>query len=205
RAAGEVLGALVLLLFTLFFVLKDGARMAEWLKSRVPPGYRDDAVALANGARRVMRQYLMATALTGLIDGVLIGLALWVLGVPLVIPLAVLTFLGGFVPLVGATVVGLVSAVVALVANGAGSALLVVAATIVVQQIEGNLLQPLILERAVRLHPLVTVWAVAAGLVVGGLLGAFLSVPLVAIAVAAGSHYRTRGEAGSPAPAPATG
>jgi predicted PurR-regulated permease PerM len=205
RAAGEVLGALVLLLFTLFFVLKDGARMAEWLKARVPSGYRDDAVALANGARRVMRQYLMATALTGLIDGVLIGLALWVLGVPLVIPLAVLTFLGGFIPLVGATVAGLVSAVVALVANGAGSALLVVAATIVVQQIEGNLLQPLILERAVRLHPLVTVWAVAAGLVIGGLLGAFLSVPLVAIAVAAGSHYRTRGEAGSPAPAPATG
>ena len=73
-----------------------------------------------------------------------------------------------------------------------GSALLVVAATIAVQQIEGNLLQPLILERAVKLHPLVTVWAVAAGLVVGGLLGAFLSVPLLAIAVGFGSHYRNR-------------
>lgn len=146
---------------------------------------------------------MFATALTGLIDGVLIGLALWVIGVPLVIPLAVLTFLGGFVPLVGASVAGLVSAVVALVANGPGSALLVVAATVIVQQIEGNLLQPLILERAVRLHALVTVWAVAAGLVVGGLLGAFLSVPLVAIAVAFGSHYRTASEkAGSPAAAP---
>ena len=86
---------------------------------------------------------------------------------------------------------GLMAAVVALVTNGLGTALLVVGATVAVQQIEGNLLQPLILERAVRLHALVTVWAVSAGLLVGGLLGAFLSVPLVAIAVGIGSHYRS--------------
>jgi predicted PurR-regulated permease PerM len=203
RVVGEVLGGVVLLLFTLFFILKDGSRMADWLRVRIPPAYRDDAVALATRARRVMRQYLIATAATGLIDGVLIGIALWLLGVPLVVPLAVLTFLGGFVPLVGATVAGLVSAVVALVTNGLGVALLVVAATIAVQQIEGNLLQPLILERAVRLHPLVTVWVVAAGLVIGGLLGAFLSVPLAAIAVGVGSHYRTKGQPKPGAGAPA--
>jgi predicted PurR-regulated permease PerM len=196
RLAGEVLGGIVLLLFTLFFLLKDGARMANWLRARIPSAYQDDAVALTTRARQVMRQYLIATAATGFIDGVLIGLALWVLGVPLVVPLAVLTFLGGFIPLVGATVAGLVSAVVALVTNGLGVALLVVAATIAVQQIEGNLLQPLILERAVRLHPLVTVWVVGAGLVVGGLLGAFLSVPLAAIAVGVGSHYRTKAQPG---------
>jgi predicted PurR-regulated permease PerM len=194
QVAGEVLGGVVLLLFTLFFILKDGSRMADWLRTRIPSAYRDDAVALTTRARHVMRQYLIATAATGLIDGVLIGIALWLLGVPLVVPLAVLTFLGGFLPLVGAAVAGLVSAVVALVTNGLGVALLVVAATIAVQQIEGNLLQPLILERAVRLHPLVTVWAVAAGLVVGGLLGAFLSVPLAAIAVGVRSHYRSRGQ-----------
>ena len=193
RAAGEVLGGLVLLLFTLFFLLKDGTRITDWLRERIPTDHVDDAVAVTRRARQIMRQYLIATAATGLIDGVLIGIALWVLGVPLVIPLAVLTVLGGFIPIVGATVAGLVAAVVALVANGVGSALLVVAATIAVQQIEGNLLQPLILERAVKLHPLVTVWAVAAGLVVGGLLGAFLSVPLLAIAVGFGSHYRNRG------------
>ena len=192
RVAGEVLGGMVLLLFTLFFLLKDGARITDWLRERVPRDHVDDAVAVTRRARQIMRQYLVATAATGLIDGVLIGIALWVLGVPLVIPLAVLTALGGFIPIVGATVAGLVAAVVALVANGVGSALLVVAATIAVQQIEGNLLQPLILERAVKLHPLVTVWAVAAGLVVGGLLGAFLSVPLLAIAVGFGSHYRNR-------------
>lgn len=192
RLAGEVLGGFILLLFTLFFLLKDGNRMADWIRRRVPGHHRDDAAALTSRARSIMRQYLMATALTGLIDGVLIAIALVALGVPLVVPLAVLTFLGGFIPLVGATVAGVVAALVALVTKGVVVALLVVAATVAVQQIEGNLLQPLILERAVRLHPLVTVWAVGAGLIVGGLLGAFLSVPLVAIAVAVVSYYSRR-------------
>lgn len=192
RLAGEVFGGFVLLLFTLFFLLKDGNRMADWMRRRIPAPHRDDAAALASRARSIMRQYLTATALTGLIDGVLIAIALIILGVPLVVPLAVLTFLGGFIPLIGATVAGVVAAVVALVTKGVVVALLVVAATIVVQQIEGNLLQPLILERAVRLHPLVTVWAVGAGLIVGGLLGAFLAVPLVAIAVAVVSYYSRR-------------
>ncbi len=191
RLAGEVLGGIVLMLFTLFFVMKDGARMADWIRARIPPSSRDDVVAIVRHSRFIMRQYLVATAATGFIDAVLIGLALWALGVPLILPLAVLTFLGGFIPLVGASVAGLVAAVVALVTNGLGTALLVVAITVAVQQIEGNLLQPLILERAVRLHALVTVWAVSAGLVVGGLLGAFISVPLVAIAVGIGSHYRS--------------
>lgn len=198
RTAGEVVSGLVLMLFTLFFLLKDGARMGAWMRDRIPRHYRDDAVALTVSARRVMRQYVIATGLTGLIDGVLIGLALWVLGVPLVLPLAVLTFLGGFVPIIGATVAGLMAAIVALVTNGPGTALLVVAATLVVQQVEGNLLQPFILERAVRLHPLVTVWAVAAGVLIGGFLGAFLSVPLVAIAVGVGSYYRTDEPPGEP-------
>ena len=162
-------------------------------------------VAITRHARFIMKQYLVATAATGFIDAVLIGIALWVLGVPLILPLAVLTFLGGFIPLVGATVAGLVAAVVALVTNGLGTALLVVAATVAVQQIEGNLLQPLILERAVRLHALVTVWAVSAGLLVGGLLGAFISVPLVAIAVGIGSHYRSANAAPGPVADPAAG
>lgn len=192
QTAGEVLGGIVLLLFTLFFVLKDGFRMADWIRERVPAAYREETVALTTRARNVMRQYLVATALTGLIDGVLIGVALALLGVPLVVPLAVLTFLGGFIPLVGATVAGIVAALVALVTKGVAVALLVVGATILVQQIEGNLLQPLILERAVRLHPLVTVWAVGAGIVLGGLLGAFLSVPAVAIGVGIASYYHRR-------------
>jgi predicted PurR-regulated permease PerM len=192
RDVTEALGGAVLLLFTLFFVMKDGFRMADWFKERIAPAQRHDAVEITGRARRVMRLYLVATALTGLIDGVLIAIALLILGVPLVLPLAVLTFLGGFFPLVGATLAGLVAALVALVDGGFTTALLVVGATILVQQIEGNLLQPLILERAVRLHPLVTVVAVGAGLLVGGLLGAFLSVPLVAIGAQTANYYRMR-------------
>ncbi len=192
RDATEALGGFVLLLFTLFFVMKDGFRMADWFKERIAPAQRDDACAVAGRARRVMRLYLVATSLTGLIDGILIAIALLVLGVPLVLPLAVLTFLGGFFPIVGATLAGLVAALVALVDGGFTTALFVVGATILVQQIEGNLLQPLILERAVRLHPLVTVVAVGAGLLVGGLLGAFLSVPLAAIAAQTANYYRTK-------------
>lgn len=192
RAASEAFGGFVLLLFTLFFVMKDGFRMADWFKERISPANRPDVVAVAGRARRIMRLYLVATALTGLIDGILIGIALLVLGVPLVLPLAVLTFLGGFFPLIGATLAGLLAALVALVDGGFVTALFVVGATILVQQIEGNLLQPLILERAVALHPLVTVVAVGAGLLVGGLLGAFLAVPLVAIGAQTANYYRTR-------------
>ena len=192
RAVTEVLSGAVLMLFTLFFVMKDGFKMADWFKERIAPAQRDDAVEITCRARRIMRLYLIATALTGLIDGILIAIALVILDVPLVLPLAVLTFLGGFIPLIGATVAGLLAALVALVDGGFTTALLVVGATILVQQIEGNLLQPLILERAVRLHPLVTVVAVGAGLLVGGLLGAFLSVPLVAIVAQTGNYYRVR-------------
>lgn len=199
RDATEALGGIVLFFFTLFFVMKDGFRMADWFKARIAPAQRDDAVAVAGRARRIMRLYLVATGVTGLINGVLIGITLLVLGVPLVLPLAVLTFLGGFFPLVGAVVAGLVAALVALVDAGFTTALIVVGATVLIQQIEGNLLQPIILERAVKLHPLVTVVAVGAGLLVAGLLGAFLSVPLVAIGAQTANYFRTRGtEEGEP-------
>jgi len=202
RAVTEAFGGAVLLLFTLFFVMKDGFRMADWFKDRIAPAQRNDAIEITRRARKIMRLYLVATALTGLIDAVLIAIALLVLGVPLVLPLALLTFLGGFLPLIGATVAGLLAALVALVDGGFTTALLVVAATIGIQQIEGNVLQPVILERAVRLHPLVTVVAVGAGLLVGGLLGAFLSVPLVAIAAQTANYYRTRNLPDEPDPGP---
>lgn len=192
RTVTQVLAGLVLMLFTLFFVLKDGKRIGDWLLERAPPAYRDDATEVANRSRLVMRQYLAATAITGAANAVLIGVALALIGVPLVLPLATLTFLGGFFPIVGATVAGAVASLVALVSGGFTDALLVLAVTIFVQQFEGNVLQPIVLERAIKLHPLVTTWAVAAGLVVGGLLGAFLSVPAVAIAVKVGSYYRGR-------------
>jgi len=192
RQASEVVGGLLLLLFVLFFFLKDGAFITHWFLDRTPVYYRDEAREIGRRARFIMRQYLAATAATGLINAVFIGVALAVLGVPLVLPLAVLTFLGGFFPLVGATVAGSVAALVALVDGGIATALAVLAVTIVVQQVEGNLLQPLILERAVKLHAIVTVLAVAGGLVLFGLLGAFLSVPIVAFISQVANYYRVR-------------
>lgn len=192
RTAVQVVGGLVLTLFTLFFVLKDGEAMGAWLLDRVPAGYREDLEAASRTSALVMRKFLVATALTGLIDALLIGVALWVMGVPLVLPLAVLTFLGGFFPIVGAFLAGLVATLVALVTGGPGDALVVLAATVAVQQVEGNLLQPFILGPAVRLHALITVLAVAGGLAVAGILGAFLSVPLVAIVAQTANYYRVR-------------
>ena len=192
RTVTEIFGGIVLMLFTVFFLLKDGERMGAWFLKRIPGGYVEDAQVVTRRARFIMQKYLIATALTGLIDAILIGVALAILGVPLVLPLAVLTFMGGFFPIIGATLAGLIAAMVALVDGGVTIALIVVAVTIGVQQIEGNVLQPFILERAVKLHALITVWSVAAGLVLGGLLGAFLAVPLVALAVNIGSFYRWR-------------
>jgi predicted PurR-regulated permease PerM len=119
-------------------------------------------------------------ALVALVDGLLIGLGLVVLGVPLAIPLAVLTFLGGFVPIVGALVAGALSVLVALVSNGFTTALVVLVIIILVQQLEGNVLQPYLQGRSLRLHAAVVLLAVAAGSTLYGIAGAFLSVPVVA-------------------------
>lgn len=203
RAATEVVAGALLLLFTLFFVLKDGPVIGRWLAERTPRNRRDDARVVARSAATVMRQYLLGTTLTGLIDAVLIGVALVVIGVPLVLPLAVLTFLGGYFPIIGATLAGGVATLVALVSGGAGDALLVLGATLAVQQFEGNVLQPVVMDRVVNLHPLVTTTSVAAGLVLAGLVGGFFAVPLVATAARVGHYYRTRnGDGAEDGPAP---
>jgi predicted PurR-regulated permease PerM len=200
RLAVQVAGGLVLMLFTLFFLIKDGQRMADWILDRAPPRYREDLVAMGRGGRTVLRRYFLAVGLTGLVDAVLIAIALWAIGVPLVGPLALLTFFSAFIPIIGALTAGLVATLVALVTNGFGDALLVLAATVVVQQVEGNVLQPFIFGPVVRLHELVTVLAVAAGLAVGGVVGAFLAVPIVALAVNIGHFYRGREVAVGPQP-----
>lgn len=176
----EVLAGIVLTFFAAFFLLKDGERIGAWMRERIPPPYRDDASVIATRSRITMRWYLLGTAGVGLADALMLAVVLILLGVPLVLPLSVLTFAGAFFPLVGAFTAGAIATLVALVSGGFQTALLVVLATIAVQQIEGNILQPVILGRAVQLHPLVTLFAVSGGLIVAGRVGAFLAVPLVA-------------------------
>jgi predicted PurR-regulated permease PerM len=119
--------------------------------------------------------------LVAFIDALGIGLALLILQVPLAVPLAALVFLGAFIPIVGATLSGTVAVLVALVGNGAVTALILLAAVIAVQQLEGHVLQPLIMGRAVAIHPLAVIVAIACGVVLAGIIGALVAVPIVAV------------------------
>jgi predicted PurR-regulated permease PerM len=194
RLAVEVVGGFVLMLFTLFFLLKDGWKAAAWSEKWIPRNIRQDLVAAMRNASVVLRRYFLAIGLTGLVDGILMAISLLLIGVPLVGPLAVLTFLGAFIPIIGAFAAGTVATLVALVTNGPGDALLVLLATVAIQQVEGQILQPFIFGPVIKMHELVIVLAVAAGLTVGGVVGAFLAVPIVALIAETARYYRGQDE-----------
>lgn len=196
----EIVAGLILSLFLLFFFLRDGDRLWPWVVRLFPPQARAQVDEVGRITWQTLGGYLRGVSLVALMDAVLIGFALWLIGVPLVLPLALVTFVGGFFPVIGAFAAGTAAALVALVANGPLDALLVVAATFVVQQIEGNLLQPIIVGRAVRIHPVAVILAVASGAVVWGVAGAVIAVPLVAVIARAASFLRSGGESPSPAP-----
>ncbi|MEU8179984.1 AI-2E family transporter [Micromonospora sp. NPDC049047] len=181
RTASEVLGSALLALVLLFFLLKDGRSMWQWVLSRVSGPNRPVLAEAGRAGWQTLGAYSRGTMFIAAIDALGIGLALVVLRVPLALPLALITFLGGFVPIIGATVAGAVAVLVALAANGPTTALLTLAAVIAVQQIEGNLLEPLIMKRQVRLHPAVILVAVTAGTLIAGIAGAFVSVPITAV------------------------
>src|SRR6266540_2166703 len=173
---------LLSLVLTVVFI-KDGDRMGNWFANHA--GARaDDVRAAGRRAFETLGAYLRGQATVGLIDGVFIGIGLAVVGVPLAVPLAFLVFLGAFLPIVGAFLSGLIAALVALVSKGLVAALIIVGITILVQQLEGHVLAPLVLGRAVKLHPAVILLALTGGGVVGGIIGAALAVPSVAAATA---------------------
>jgi putative heme transporter len=177
----QVAAAILLGLFVLVFFLYDGARIWAFLLRGAPHQHRARVDIAGRRAFAALIGYARATVLVAVADALGIGLGLWLLRVPLVVPLAALVFLGAFVPVVGAVLSGSVAVLIALVANGPVTAAIALGVVIAVMQLEGNVLQPLLLGRAVRLHPLVVVLAVAGGVVVAGLSGALLAVPLVAV------------------------
>ncbi|WFE38160.1 AI-2E family transporter [Micromonospora sp. WMMD998] len=181
RKAAEVAGAILLGLVLLFFLLKDGRSMWHWVLRRLTGPRREVTAAAGRAGWQTLGAYSRGTMIIAAIDATGIGLALVVLRVPLALPLALITFLGGFVPIIGATVAGAVAVLVALAANGPTTALLTLAAVIAVQQIEGNLLEPLVMRRQVQLHPAVILVVVTAGTLVAGVAGAFVSVPIAAV------------------------
>ena len=181
----EVLAGFALALFSLIFLLYDGRRIWGFVQKAVPVGRRPRVDVAGRRAFASLVGYTRATVLVAVVDATGIGVGLWIVGVPLAFPLAALVFLGAFVPTVGAVVTGFIAVLIALVANGVVPALIVAALVVGVQQLEGHVLQPLLLGRAVALHPLAVTLAVAAGVVVAGIAGALLAVPLLAVLTAA--------------------
>jgi putative heme transporter len=178
---GHVLAGIFLVLFATFFFLRDGRRISRFLIGLLPDGGRDRMAGAAEVSWSTLVAYVRATVLVAFIDAVGIGLALLILQVPFALPLAALVFLGAFIPIVGATLSGAVAVLVALVDRGWVIALIVLAAVIAVQQLEGHVLQPLIMGRAVAIHPLAVIVAIAAGVVLAGIVGALIAVPIVAV------------------------
>ncbi|HKP06466.1 MAG TPA: AI-2E family transporter, partial [Microbacterium sp.] len=172
----------VLMVTILFFFLKDGPQMWEFVLRPFRGANYQRAERIGDKTVGVLGSYMRGTATVALVDAVGILIGLLILNVPLAIPLAVLTFLLAFIPIVGATLAGIIAALVALVANGWVNALLVVAVVVLVNQLEGNFLQPVLMGRSMKLHAFVILVALTVGTVLGGIVGAVLAVPIAAAA-----------------------
>lgn len=190
----EAFTAVALVLILLFFFIKDGPGIVDWLIARSPDRHRELVRALGRRSWHALGGYVRGTATIALIDAIGIGLGLLILQVPLVLPLTVLVFLGAFLPVIGAFISGLVAVLVALAAGGLTLALLVLAVVLGVQQLESHVLQPVIMRRAVALHPVIVLIALGVGARVAGIAGAFLAVPVTAVISAVGNELRVRAE-----------
>ena len=181
-AVGEFIAGGLLTLFTLIFFLYDGPRIWKFTLRLVPLPVRDRVDVAGHRGFASLVGYVRATVLVAFVDAIGIGIGLAVLRVPLALPLAALVFLGAFIPIVGALLSGIVAVLVTLVTHGPVEALIVLAIVLAVQQLEGHILQPLLTGRAVKLHALAVVLSIAAGVVLAGVVGALLAVPVVAVA-----------------------
>ena len=176
----DVLFGAVIAIFCLIFFLKDGALIWAWLLRLLPRSSRHPVYEASRRAWRSLSAFTKTQILIAAVDAVGIGVGAAILGLPLAIPLGILVFLGAFVPFVGAIATGAVAVLVALVDQGPGIALVMLLIVIAVQQIEGNVLEPLLMGHAVSLHPVAVLLAVTAGSLAAGIVGALLAVPVVA-------------------------
>jgi predicted PurR-regulated permease PerM len=188
--AGEVVIGAFLCLIVTFFFLKDGRRMVTAALRSVGDGRRSRAERAAHRAWMAAGGFLRGAAILGVVEAVLLGLTLWIVGSSLVVPVMVVTFLAAFVPIVGAIVAGIVAVLVALVTAGTVPALIVAAVAIIVQQLDNDLLAPFIYGRALQLHPLVILLGIAAGGSLFGLVGTFFAVPALAVGLNAYDGFR---------------
>ncbi|MBG0740661.1 AI-2E family transporter [Paeniglutamicibacter antarcticus] len=179
-AAVELITGLIVTLFLTFFFLDEGDRIWSWLVRLFPASVQVSVRGAGYRAWHVLSGWVVGTAIIALIHGVVIGLVLFFLGVPLAVPLAVLVFIGSFIPIIGAFLFGGLAVLVALITQGPVAGLIMLAVLIVEDQLEAHLFQPLIVGRAVKLHPVVIVLSLTGGALVAGVFGAILAIPIVA-------------------------
>ena len=182
---GEAITGLIVTFFVTFFFLDDGDRMWSWTVRLFPHDVQPSVRGAGYRAWHVLSGWIVGTAIIAAFHGVVIGTVLFLLGVPLAFPLAVMVFLGSFIPIVGAVLFGGLAVLVTLVAQGPISAFILLAVLLVENQVEAHLLQPFVVGRAVRLHPVAIVIALTGGGLLGGIFGAILAIPVVACAHAA--------------------
>lgn len=190
RVVFEIIAGFLLMLVLLFFFVKDREEIAGWFRELVPSGYRPVADRLGGRTWDVLARYLRGVAIIATVDAIGTVIGLLIIGVPLVLPLGVLMFLGGFIPVVGATVAGFVAIMVALVSGGLVDAALTLGVVVLVQQVDAHVLQPVVMGREVPLHPAMVLVTVAAGAAAFGIPGAILAVPVAAVASAVGHELR---------------
>lgn len=181
-AVASFITGLILMIVVLFYFLRDGRNIWEFMLRPFRGENEQRARRVGTKTVETLGSYVRGTAAVAAVDAIGIGVFLFIFQVPLALPLAVLVFLLAFIPLVGATVAGILSALVALVANGPIIALVVIGIVVGVNQLEGNFLQPVLMGRSLKLHSLVILLALAVGTLLGGVLGAVLSVPVAAVA-----------------------
>lgn len=185
---GHLLTSFFLAMFSLFFFLYDGPGIWAWIVRLFPRGARAKVLSSGAIAWNQLKAFTRATILVAGVDALGIGLGAFVLGVPFASGIALLVFVGSFVPIVGALVSGFIAVALAFVAKGPVTALIMLGVVIAVQQLESHVLQPLLLGRAVRVHPLAVILGIATGIIVGGVIGALVAVPTVAVLNAVGHN-----------------
>jgi predicted PurR-regulated permease PerM len=190
-SVAEVFTGLALAFFCTIFFLARGAEMWTWFLNQMPAAAREPLKDAGGAGWYTFSGYARGTVIIALTDGVLAGIWLTILGVPLAAPLAVLVFIGAFIPLIGAPLAMVVAMIVALATHGVWAAALVGVGIAGIGQLEGHVLQPLVMGRQVSLHPVVVACSVTAGTLIGGLLGAIIAVPLVAVTWAVYSRLHT--------------
>jgi predicted PurR-regulated permease PerM len=176
----HIVAGFFIALFATFFFLYEGDRIWSWIVVLFPAASRDSINSSGHTAWQSLTAFVRATVVVALTDALGVAVAAWILGVPLMFAIGALVFLGAFIPIIGALIAGSVAILVALVAQGPWVALFMMLAVVAVQQFESHVLQPFLMGKFVALHPLAIIVAIAAGVVVSGVVGALVAVPLAA-------------------------